>query len=331
MNLHFDNEAFRELVELSADCFGYAQSHVEKDYWICKILQELALSEFSKKIYLKGGTSLSKAYGSIYRFSEDLDMFCYSGNYQSSKQAEKTLNRRISHFVIENNKELYREKLSKIGGDFRRLTFSYDTRYESAGLKENLEVEVKCCTLEDKSKMYYPSEKCMIESIITRYLTTVEKMEIINRFGLHAFSMWIISPKRTLCDKISRLTRLSYSDNFEMLIAKHIRDVYDIYCLLNTEKYQNFIGTDEFVTALKYITDEDGLYRNSQSHNSISRAVVFADTEQTLKLPAIARAYNHELKQLMFHADRLPKLYSVVETFGKLRKPLEEFDKRHQR
>ncbi|GHT64593.1 hypothetical protein AGMMS50239_22590 [Bacteroidia bacterium] len=69
MNLHFDNEAFRELVELSADCFSYARSHVEKDYWVCKILRELALSEYSERIFFKGGTLLSKAYGLIFRFS----------------------------------------------------------------------------------------------------------------------------------------------------------------------------------------------------------------------------------------------------------------------
>ena len=95
MNLHLENEVFRELIELVADHFGYEQSHIEKDYWVCKILKELALSDFAKNIYFKGGTSLSKAYGIIDRFSEDLDMFAYSGNPTSSKQAEKTLNRNI--------------------------------------------------------------------------------------------------------------------------------------------------------------------------------------------------------------------------------------------
>lgn len=78
MNLHLDNEVFRELIELTTDYFSYEQSHVEKDYWICKILRELSLSDFADSIYFKGGTSLSKAYGIINRFSEDLDMFAYS-------------------------------------------------------------------------------------------------------------------------------------------------------------------------------------------------------------------------------------------------------------
>jgi hypothetical protein len=96
----------------------------------------LAFSCFSSNIYFKGGTALSKAYKLINRFSEDLDIFVYSGNQTSSKQTEKTLTRNVSHFVIENNKGGYVKELSKIGGDFRKLAFSYNTHYESAGLKE---------------------------------------------------------------------------------------------------------------------------------------------------------------------------------------------------
>ncbi len=330
MNLHLHSEAFRELVELASDYFGYEHSHVEKDYWVCKILKELALSDFAENTCFKGGTSLSKGYGLINRFSEDLDVFVYSGNPASSKQSEKTLNRNISHFVIENNREMYVEELSKTGGDFRKLAFSYDTHYESAGLKENLEVEIKCCTLEDKSTMYYPMQKRRIQPIIAEYLQATGNDGIIVRFGLGAFEVQTIDPKRTLCDKISRLTRLSYDDGYEMLIAKHIRDVYDIYCLLNVPEYRNFIRSDEFSDAMLRVTAEDGLYRNSQSHKSISKAIIFAEPEQMLKLPDVLRAYNSGLRQLMFQVNTLPQLDKVIENFLLLQQPLQRFDEKYR-
>ena len=330
MNLHLENEAFRELIELAADHFGYEQSHIEKDYWVCKVLKELALSDFAERIYFKGGTSLSKAYNIIDRFSEDLDMFAYSGNPTSSKQAEKTLNRNISHFIIENNGEMYKPELSKTGGDFRKLAFSYDTHYESVGLKENLEVEIKCCTLEDKSNMYYPAQHQQITPIITEYLLAIANQELINRFDLNGFEVQTIDPKRTLCDKISRLTRLSYNDDFEMLIAKHIRDIYDIYRLLSVPEYAGFIQSDDFTDALKRITEEDGLYRNSQSHNPISEAHVFARTAETLQLPAISRAYHEELRKLMFDADKMPPLVEVINTILLLQSPLQQFDEKYR-
>jgi hypothetical protein len=330
MNLHLHEGFFRELVELAANHFGYEQSHVEKDYWVCKILNELAFSGFSESVYFKGGTSLSKAYGLIKRFSEDLDVFVYSGNRASSRQSEKTLNRNISHFVIGNNRDMYVEELSKTGGDFRKLAFSYATHYESAGLKENLEVEIKCCTLEDKSTMYYPVQKRRIQPVITEYLQVAGRNDIAARFGLETFEVQTIDPKRTLCDKISRLTRLSYSDDYEMLIAKHIRDVYDIYCMLCYFGYRDFIQSEEFMDAMQRITNEDGLYRNSQSHKSISQARIFSETQRTLKLPAVFRAYNIELKQLMFDAKALPLLDDVIQKFLLLQNPLSLFDEKYR-
>ena len=87
MDLHSDKEIFKELIALAADHFGYEQSNIEKDYWVCKIFKEIALSEYKKKVFFKGGTSLSKAYGLIERFSEDLDLFVFTGNTAASKQA----------------------------------------------------------------------------------------------------------------------------------------------------------------------------------------------------------------------------------------------------
>ena len=46
MNLHSDKEAFKEIIALAAEHFGYEQSHVEKDYWVSKILRDISLSEY---------------------------------------------------------------------------------------------------------------------------------------------------------------------------------------------------------------------------------------------------------------------------------------------
>ena len=48
---------------------------VEKDFWVCYLLDHLFhRSEFKGSIIFKGGTSLSKAFGLIERFSEDADL-----------------------------------------------------------------------------------------------------------------------------------------------------------------------------------------------------------------------------------------------------------------
>ena len=54
---------------------GLAQTVVEKDYWVCWLLRKLfSLPNISGHLIFKGGTSLSKIFGLIQRFSEDIDV-----------------------------------------------------------------------------------------------------------------------------------------------------------------------------------------------------------------------------------------------------------------
>jgi hypothetical protein len=54
---------------------------VEKDFWVCFILNKLfSLPEWGPRLTFKGGTSLSKGWGLINRFSEDIDMVIFRGD-----------------------------------------------------------------------------------------------------------------------------------------------------------------------------------------------------------------------------------------------------------
>lgn len=81
------NEALREVVAASdadrRDLFlgtaarlGTAVQNVEKDFWVCRVLDVLfnGMAPDGPRLLFKGGTSLSKAFGLISRFSEDIDI-----------------------------------------------------------------------------------------------------------------------------------------------------------------------------------------------------------------------------------------------------------------
>jgi predicted nucleotidyltransferase component of viral defense system len=59
-----------------AEATGIPASHVEKDFWVTEVLRGVAqqAARESVTVIFKGGTSLSKAYKLIRRFSEDVDM-----------------------------------------------------------------------------------------------------------------------------------------------------------------------------------------------------------------------------------------------------------------
>ncbi|AKU92614.1 nucleotidyl transferase AbiEii/AbiGii toxin family protein [Vulgatibacter incomptus] len=70
--VHENNEEFADLVRIVAGERGMSRSIVEKDYWVTHTLW--ALSVGGLEVWFKGGTSLSKGFGLIERFSEDLDL-----------------------------------------------------------------------------------------------------------------------------------------------------------------------------------------------------------------------------------------------------------------
>ena len=63
---------FEALIRIVADRLGIDPYLAEKDYWIMHCLSGLRQAGYD--FQLKGGTSLSKGYGLIHRFSEDIDI-----------------------------------------------------------------------------------------------------------------------------------------------------------------------------------------------------------------------------------------------------------------
>ena len=72
MNLHHDKEAFEELIIGAANELAIPTNVIEKDYYVTITLK--ALSEKLEDLVFKGGTSLTKCYQLLDRFSEDIDL-----------------------------------------------------------------------------------------------------------------------------------------------------------------------------------------------------------------------------------------------------------------
>lgn len=66
----------RDIFLTTANRLGTAIQNVEKDFWVCWTLDALfnGLPKDGPRLLFKGGTSLSKAFGLISRFSEDIDI-----------------------------------------------------------------------------------------------------------------------------------------------------------------------------------------------------------------------------------------------------------------
>ena len=161
--------------------------------------------------------------------------------------------------------------------------------------------------------MFYPADKRIIKPITTAFLESIGQEELISVYGLESFEMQCINPRKTICDKISRLVKLSYNEDASALLAKHIRDVYDLTALYHNQEYKRYLQSDDFLEAMFRVTVEDGLNKNSRSHLSLADAPIFKDADTIMALPEVATAYTTDLKKLTFDKTKMPLISKAVE------------------
>ncbi len=90
MPLFREESDFADSITEAARRLRLTRAFVEKDYWVTQVLRTLHLL-FPGGFLVKGGTSLSKGYGIIDRFSEDVDILVVRYADHSAASAETRL------------------------------------------------------------------------------------------------------------------------------------------------------------------------------------------------------------------------------------------------
>ena len=86
MKLHENKTLFNQAVRFTAQELGILDIYVEKDYWVTFALKIIFSSDVAGYTIFKGGTALSKCYGIIERFSEDIDLVVIKSPEDSGNQ-----------------------------------------------------------------------------------------------------------------------------------------------------------------------------------------------------------------------------------------------------
>jgi len=95
-----DDKGFGTAIANAAEGLGRDPGFVEKDYWVTQVLRALT-DRYSASVVFKGGTSLSKGYGIINRFSEDVDILVRPKDALSIKNGEQRLLEITEHVAAE--------------------------------------------------------------------------------------------------------------------------------------------------------------------------------------------------------------------------------------
>ncbi len=233
---------------------------VEKDWWVVQTLSIIFNLEVGKHLVFKGGTSLSKAWGLIDRFSEDIDLAIdrtflgFDGKL--SKNQRTNLRKKTSSYISET---LYPELKKK---------------FEEKGLID-IKLEIKEAESRDQDpriiEIYYPN---VIKS--PGYIQPKIQLEIGGRslrepYSIKTFSSLIdehysqtefaqtpiniptVNPERTFLEKIFLLHEEFQRPTEKVRVNRLSRHLYDIYQLSKTEFATKAINDKElYETIVKH-------------------------------------------------------------------------------
>lgn len=263
MFLHEEKD-FRQLIERIADERNILPQLIEKDYWIMHCLWGLKQQNYSFE--LKGGTSLSKAFGIIERFSEDIDIKINPP--KDEKVFTKKNHEKSKH--IESRKIFF----DRLGKEIRipfievsRDTAFDDSKFRSAGILLAYQSvfdrinDIKTgVLLEAGFAKTTPNVKKIISS--WAYDFAIQNSDKEKWTDNRAVDIKCFEPGYTLIEKIEAVCRKhSQYLNTGKIEANFLRHYYDIYCLIADADVKRFIGSNDYIeykndfVGRKYNTD----------------------------------------------------------------------------
>ena len=223
---------------------------IEKDWWVTAVLRALFNLPYAQHLSFKGGTSLSKCWHLINRFSEDIDIAIdreylgFSGILSRTQISDK-LRRATCSFVRETMQYDLAEQLYKNGiakdkyqvnvditsistTDPETININYDSALTFSVESENgLYILPKVKVEVSGRSMSEPVSEVPIESMIDYIYPKAP-------FAEPKFNVRTVLPERTFLEKIFLLHEEFAKDNALIKIERMSRHMYDIGLMLKT-------------------------------------------------------------------------------------------------
>ena len=261
-----DREA---LFRNTAAKMGMSEAIIEKDFWVCYMLDYLFhRCAWKENLAFKGGTSLSKAYDLIERFSEDIDLILDWRvlGYGIDEPWEERSNTKQDIFNKEagSKAEIFlRESFlpaiisdltAELGADVKcfidaddgqTVKFSYPNSFSDQSILQEIRLEIGALAawtpVKEQSIMPYAAKV---------YGRVFEQPETY---------ILTVLPERTFWEKVTILHREAFRDEDRPFPSRYSRHYYDVYCMTKTPVKDCALADTEL---LKRVVDfKDKFYR----------------------------------------------------------------------
>ena len=238
MNLHNDKKLFSDTLRSASQYLNIKLEFVEKDYWITLVLNRLARSKYVSEAVFKGGTSLSKGYNMIERFSEDIDIAIVFDKAKTGNKI-KTIIRTIEKEITQDLTEIQMNGVTSKGSRFRKSVFQY-VSIDKSNQNNKLIVEI------NSFANPFPFQQLNLKSFVFDFLKQTGNIKYTEQYTLRPFDVNVLNKEQTLLEKTVSLIRFSFEENFIESISSKIRHFYDLYFLMKDLECFEFVASDEF-------------------------------------------------------------------------------------
>jgi hypothetical protein len=232
-----------EILNQATALTGLPAIAIEKDWWVTLCLNAAFSLPYSEHIVFKGGTSLSKGWDLIERFSEDIDLaidrkfFGFEGDI--SKTQIRKLRKQSCEFISTKflsdltqtltnwgaiaECELFAQPVNDSDKDPQVVEIYYHSVVETSEyLPQRVLIEISSRSLME------PTEKREINSILS---VNFPKLD----FATDAFAIPTVLPQRTFLEKIFLLHEEFSQESEKIRINRLSRHLYDLEKLMDTQ------------------------------------------------------------------------------------------------
>ena len=291
----------KPLFHNTAAKMGMTDAIIEKDFWVCYMLDYLFhRSQWKENIAFKGGTSLSKAYGLIERFSEDIDLI---------------LDWRVLGYGIDEpweNRSNTKQDIFNKEANARAEVFLRDTFLPAiiADLTDELGENVKCyidAADPQTVKIAYPnsfSDTSILQEIrleigalaawtpvknatITSY--AAEQYERL--FEEPATEVLTVLPERTFWEKVTILHREAFRPENRPFPARYSRHYYDLYKMMQTPVKDNALADNDLLE--RVVKFKDKFYRCPWARYDLAKRGTMKLLPPTYNIGKLHSDYEH--------------------------------------
>lgn len=312
----------------TAEKMGLTEGVVEKDFWVCWTLDYLFHeSPWMEHLAFKGGTSLSKCFDLIYRFSEDIDLILDWRLVDCEKDepwAERSRNKQDKYNKAVNARTetfLAKEFVPRLEEDFRQLLndsfqiyidpkesqtvcFAYPRLFSEGAILPTIRLEIGALAA------WTPTQVAKITPFVAEQYPQV--------FQQHSTSLRTVSPERTFWEKATILHKEAFRKNGQFP-SRYSRHYYDLWCMAQSPVKEAAFQDLELLRQV--VAFKDRFYPAASARYDLAKPGTMRLVPSEDYLPALRDDYEH-MKNMIF--GKRPEFDEILAAIRSLEKTIHD-------